>query len=250
MFCSRCGTERPAAAKECPQCGARFARPFRISHVLAAVVLVGLCGVAVKWGSHYAAVSRLNDKLQEAVGRDAGYTETILKVEAESASMTYVELFDLCEESIKRRTELVVELRGLYPDIDSDLRDALIEFLGEENELVRQKAAFYRKQLAMSASLKSLSLELADRPSSIYGISLRMARFEKLKIEVATAAADLITAGTEFTETYGALLDQERVVAERAEREGLRFLAVFKKYEVENVTKTNEAIEAVRALGT
>lgn len=77
-------------------------------------------------------ISSLYSKLEEAVGKDAGYTETIIKVEAEASSMTYKELFDLCEKSIEGRTNLIVELRGLYPEIKSELKEKLIDFLNAE----------------------------------------------------------------------------------------------------------------------
>jgi len=60
-------------------------------------------------------------------------------VSSVSPSITYKEIFGLCDKSIESRTNLIIELRGLYPNIKYDLKEKLVDFLNSENELVRSK---------------------------------------------------------------------------------------------------------------
>jgi hypothetical protein len=43
-------------------------------------------------------------RIVEALARDAAFTETLLKMELESTGVTYKELFDFCDKSIDRET--------------------------------------------------------------------------------------------------------------------------------------------------
>lgn len=220
MFCPSCGTQRSTDARACGHCGAMFQRRrwplFLVVAVL--VVVLGVAGFFV--GSHHLAVARLNERLEEAVGRDSGYTETILKIEAESGSMTFAELFALCDKSVSDRTNLIVELRGLYPSIDSEVKAELIDHLTAENELIRQKAAFYRKQMALNSALESYLDEMADTPSSYYGWDYHRARVAKLKAEATKAVAALVTDGTQFVETYQKLVSREQRLGSRWSGQG------------------------------
>lgn len=52
---------------------------------------------------------------------------------------------------------LIVELRGLYPEIEFTLKDQLIDFLSAENELVRAKRAYCRSSMQFSGSIESVN---------------------------------------------------------------------------------------------
>src|SRR5579871_6443730 len=67
-----------------------------------------LLGAAVSIGYHQYRLSGLKQKLGEAIGKDLGLTETILRVESESSKITYGEFFELCNKSVENRTNLVV----------------------------------------------------------------------------------------------------------------------------------------------
>ena len=248
MFCPHCGTKRTPTAARCEHCGAVLKRrrwPIIVA-IAVLVVALGITGFLV--GSSYLATARLNEKLEEAVGRDSGYTETILKIEAESGSITYAELFSICEKSIADRTNIIVELRGLYPDIDSKLKTSLVEHLAAENELIRQKMGFYRKQMRFSGALESYTDHLANPPSSYYGWEYYQTRLTKLKSETTEAAAEMVREGTQFVETYETLVDREKTLAEQMDRAGLRFVQVFDQYKTQNVEKAQEAIKTVQSL--
>jgi hypothetical protein len=176
MFCPHCGAERTSGTRQCKHCGVVLTRrrwPIAVA-IAVLVTVLGIGGFFV--GDHYLTVARLNERLEEAVGRDSGLTETILKIEAESGSMTFAELFSLCEKSVEDRTNLIVELRGLYPDIDSEVKNALVQHLTAENELIRQKSGFYRKQMAVSTAMELYLDELSDPPlPTIAGTTTRLA---------------------------------------------------------------------------
>jgi len=86
MYCPKCGNEIPNGSKVCVNCGNKLSK-FKIIPlvvVLFAIVVILLLGGI--FGSRYYRLSLLKSKIQEAVGRDNGYTETILKIESESPS--------------------------------------------------------------------------------------------------------------------------------------------------------------------
>lgn len=249
MFCPHCGGARSNDKYlKCEHCGVvlRRRRGPIIAVVAIFVVVLGVGSSIV--GNKLIKMARLNERLEEAVGRDSGYTETILKIEAESGSMTYAELFSLCEKSIEDRTRLIIELRGLYPDIDSEMKTALVEHLAEENELVRQKVAFYRKQMELNSSLELYLDQLADTPTSPYGWDYYNTRLARLKADASDAISGMIEEGTEFVSTYEKLVDKEKDLGASLDQAGLRFVRVFEKYKSQNVGKAREAIKTAQSL--
>ena len=248
MFCPHCGAKRSNGTRQCEHCGVVLTRQ-RWPIIMAIAVLVTVLAIGAFFvGNHYLAVTRLNERLEAAVGRDSGLTETILKIEAESGSMTFAELFSLCEKSVEDRTNLIVELRGLYPDIASEVKNSLVQHLTAENELIRQKAAFYRRQLAVNTALELYLDEVSDPPTSYYGWDYYKNRVAKLKNEATEAKSEMVAAGTQFVKTYETLVQQEKSLGEQMDRAGLRFVRVFEKYKGQNVGKAHEAISTVQQL--
>jgi hypothetical protein len=186
-------------------------------------------------------LSSLNSELEEAVQKDAGYTESIIKVETEASTISYKELFDLCEKSIEGRTNLIVQLRGLYPETESELKNKLIEFLNAENELVRQKSQFYRKQLAFSSSFDLYKAHLENLPSSYYGWDYWEKSSKELKSEMEKAASDMTQSADCFVSTYKTLVENESVLKRSMELAGLRFVGFFEKYQQSNIRLAEDA---------
>ncbi len=204
------------------------------------VVIIATLASAAKYGYNYYRISQLKQKLEEAIGKNAGYTETIIKVEAEASGMTYKELFDLCDKSIEDRTTLIVELRGLYPDIDYELKEKLIEFLNHENELTRSKRAFYRHQLDLSSSTEILQEHLADTPSSSYGWDYYRKRSNSLKNDLLEAISEIISSADNFKSNYLELVEQESNLTSSMSAENIRFPTIFKQYEESNIKLADE----------
>lgn len=241
MFCPKCGTQLSDDSVACNKCGTRFQRRsyLKLSVIMLSVLVV--LAVAGYFANRQMKLSALNSKLEEAVGKDAGYIETIIKVEAEASSMSYQEFFELCEKSIEGRTNLLVELRGLYPEIQSDLKHKLIDFLNAENELVRQKSHFYRKQLSFSTAFDSYNEHLSDYPTSSYGWEYWIRRSTNLKSEIVKAASEMTESANGFISTYKSLVAQETGVKKEMEAAGLRFTGFFEKYQESNIKFAEDA---------
>ncbi len=175
-------------------------------------------------------ISKLNDKLQQAIGKDQGLTETILKIESESQSISYSEFFDLCEKSVAERTDLIVELRGLYPDMESQLKESLIEFFNNENELVRSKSQFYRKQMNISTSIDIMTEYVNDYTYSEYSYDYFKTHLASLKKELYEHADEMIDNISIFRENFNSLITKEKDLALLMKKAKLRFLPIYEKY--------------------
>lgn len=107
------------------------------------VVVIATCYFAYGLNAKSAARKQVSDALL----KDAAYTETVLKAEADASNITFQELFDLCDKSLSLKTDLVIELRTGLPGIDPPLRDKLISYVNAESSVIRSKRAYYHKKL-------------------------------------------------------------------------------------------------------
>jgi hypothetical protein len=125
----------------------------------------------------------------------------------------------------------------------------LIEFLNAENELIRQKSAYYRKSLALSASLDTYKDHVSDYPLGGYGWDYYNRRTSQLKGEMSEAAGEMLQCATEYTTTYRTLVDREASLATAMKKRNLRFVSIFQKYQESNVGIEQTARTAVQSLG-
>jgi len=173
------------------------------ARIVAIVVCVAILAVfAGIMGQRIYRYSAIKDKLQEAVGQDTGYTETLLKVESEGSHMTFGELFELCDRSIEGRTNLIIELRGLYPSINLKLKEDLIGYLNAENEFARSKRDFYRKQMQLSGAFDLYKETVLDIPTSYYGGDFYQSNTARRKRETNDAALEMQSSAASFLESY------------------------------------------------
>lgn len=128
------------------------------------------------------------ERLQEAFGKDSGYTETILKVEADTKTMTYQELFLLCDRSIQERTDLIIALRGGFLRTEAGVKTALIELLNAEQEVGRSKKAFYGSDLDLTNQLGEY-IELDRRLELERGLHRNPRTREQLESALSSAYA-------------------------------------------------------------
>jgi hypothetical protein len=225
----------------------RRSRPASFRLIVSALVLaLAIIGSTLAYRQYRASV--LSERLTEIVGRDAGYMETILKIDQEAANITYKELFDLCDKSIENRTTLIVELRGLHPNVASILRESLVEYLGAENELVRAKRNLYRKQLAFSSKLDTFTDHVRDVPTSSYGWGYYLRRGSALREDMLRLVADMDDSAVSYSATYLRLLDLETRLAPEMDGSGVRFTKVFAKYQAENMRLAEEARKTADAI--
>ena len=204
--------------------------------IIAPIVLylfVALIWVGILVQQHFKQSAEIKAKLEEAIGRDAGYTETILKMESDSSHVTYGEFFELCDKSVEQRTTLIVELRGLYPSVNNVTKEQLIEFLNAENDTVRTKRDLYRKQMMLSTEMDNLTETVRDSPTSEYGWDYYRERVTKAKLDLVKAASELQVSATDFTDSYRKTLQLEGSVAKAADHAGIRFEASFKEFAIQ-----------------
>lgn len=176
-------------------------------------------------------VNDLNNKLEEALNKDAGFTETILKIESESSGMSYKELFDLCEQSVIQRTDLIVHLRGLYPEINSQLKDSLVEFLTVENELVRNKSRVYRASMNYNSNMEDWEENHRDWNISDYYLSSYYSnRSTKLIEEMSDNIIESEDSNIKHWLSYGRLILKEKVIANLMKVNDLRHVQIYKKH--------------------
>lgn len=247
MFCSSCGNEMPDTEAKCPECGAKLRRRliiFPLVTILLAFVVV-IIGLLIF--NHYKAISDINKTLEAAVARDSGYNETILKTEGESEGITTNEIIGLCEESIDYRTNIIIELRGLYPDMDNEIRNLLIEHLTAENEFYRQKIAFFRKQYSIISDIEKYYDLHKQQILRIYGGDLDGALMynvyiEQSKEKIGEVVGELEDSGNRLLESYDSLLLREKELAEKMKSSGLHFIPVFEKLKEDHKKNVNEII--------
>jgi hypothetical protein len=213
-------------------------KSYQLGKVLIALLsAVALCaGIGTVAYRQYR-IAGLKQKLGDAIGKDLGLTETILKVESDSSKITFGEVFDLCNKSVENRTNLIVELRGLYPEIDYNLKTRLLEYLTAENEFVRAKRAFYRKAMKQSSMVTTYIETLNERPASIYGFGYLRSRVRQLQAKLLEAARESEQSSDDFLKAYDKMSKEEAAVANEAQAAGLRFDPVFQKYAKGNQKK-------------
>ncbi|HPG40233.1 MAG TPA: hypothetical protein PLP19_14715 [bacterium] len=212
------------------------------------IVIIAILILGTKFGYNYYRVFQLKHKLEEAIGKNAGYTETILKVESEASGMTFKELFDLCEKSIADRTNLIIELRGLYPDINFELKEKLIIFLNDENELIRAKRAFYNHQLDFTSSVELFQNHISDTPTSLYGWDYYTKRTNLLKSELIQEITKIINSADNFKSNYVKLVEQENILTNSMNNENIRFPTIFKQYEESNIKLADDSITTAKEI--
>lgn len=215
------------------------------------VIILLVAALAAKFGYQAYQVFQLKNKLEEAIGRDAGYTETILKVESDASNMNYLELFTLCNKSIEDRTNLIVELRGLFPRIKYELKEDLIKFLNEENRLIRAKRDFYRQQLSFSSSANVLKEYISDSdyPTSISGLEYSLKRVNSMRAELLKVVSAILVSADDYKASYTKLLKFESTLSKKMSKENIIFNQVFKQYEEETINfidKSKENAEEIK----
>ncbi len=212
--------------------------PIRLISVsLLAIVLAGVAvWISVSLYQNHA----LNQKLAEAIGTDRGLTETILKVETESSKMTYGELFDLCDKSIQSRTNLIVELRGVYPQVDSSLKEHLIEYLTAENEFVRAKRSFYRHSMEESSAFDAYSEAAKNFARASYGWEVYLREKSDYREKVLKASAETKQSADDFLKSYEDMGKEDAKIRREATNAGLNFTPIFSQYAKDNKKRADD----------
>ncbi len=249
MFCPKGGRELSAGLLVCSECDSKMDNGNMISqnplrktskYIHLTAVILGIIVLLIVFcpvGYRYYKIAQLKTKLEEVMEKDAAYMETVLKLETDSPNITYKEAFDLCDSSVEDRNKLIIELRALYPDIEYELKDDIINFLNAENELTRAKKSVYQRSLDLGVILDVSDEALAEIKSgiTIFEVPYYREKLKKLQSELQTLKEENITAMSEYIETYQKLLKQEEDLAKKMQKENIRFRRVFKQYEEQNI---------------
>jgi hypothetical protein len=217
--------------------------PRRLPMRLASIILfaVALLGIGIWVASNVYRAHALNEKLAEAIGKDRGLTETILKIETESSKMTYEELFELCNKSVESRTNLIVELRGVYPQVDSRLKEHLIEYLTAENEFIRAKRDFYLRSMEEPSAFNAYLEAVMNSASSSYGWEVYLREKSDQRERVLKASEETTRSADDFLKAYENMAKQEAKIGGEAAGAGLNFTPIFNQYAKENRKRAEDA---------
>lgn len=85
--------------------------------------------------------SKRNASLIAALKEDAGYSEKLLTLEADSPDASLTEFDAFCDRSVELRTERLIKIRAL--ELPDRTGKAVAEYFNAENSLVRAKRRFY-----------------------------------------------------------------------------------------------------------
>jgi hypothetical protein len=200
--------------------------------LLGCLIVVVVAGIYM---SHRMQISNFHEKLQTVINKDQGITEIILKAETESSEMTYGELFEFCDKSVNDRIEMIIELRGLYPDKESVLKDSLMYFLNEENKLVRLKVQSYRKYLDVSTGKDSYKeIQNSYIHSNEYNRKMYFKMYRESLSKIMGDIGNMEYILHTFREKYEILTEMEKSIESLMNNEGLKFTPIFSKYQEAN----------------
>jgi hypothetical protein len=204
------------------------------------VALALLAGVGA-FGYREYRLHGLKQKLAEAIGRDLGLTETILKLEVDSGKITFGEALALCNRSVEDRTNLIIELRGLYPDLDYQFKTKLIDYLSAENEFVRTRREYYQKTMERtvqereySERNKEIDIDIA-RMKAVPALATEASksyledRINQNRDVTIKALREEEQSADEFLAMYDKMEKLEKAMDNDARAAGLQFDTVFQK---------------------
>ena len=198
-------------------------------------VVIAILASATYYIKYRIRMSDLNEKLSVTIGKDEGLIEIILKIPG--SEITYGEVFDLCDKSVNDRIQLIIDLRGLYPEMKSDLKDTLIDFLSIENELVRDVKQSSRREMNIESKRKEL-LRLQNSEYSEYYYSTIRSEIKEVKEDLIS----LLSSSLSFKDKYEELLEKENRLSVQMAKAGLRFIPLYAKYKTANIEMANNQI--------
>ena|GEM_PF-3056887 len=227
IFCSKCGTQLPDNSVVCSKCGKRQIHRSYLKVAIGATSLIIVLVIAGYFVKRQMKLSAFDAKLEEVIRKDAGYTETIIVAEDNASSMSYQEILDLCDKSIEERTNLIVELRGTYPENQGELKSKLISFLNSENELIRQESRLYHSESVYSLSNKSLRDAKKDYDSSHNSYDLE--RLKRNITEVENAMYEMAGNNLMLVSSYNAVLEEESGLKTAMDQGGIHFVQKYQE---------------------
>lgn len=177
-------------------------------------------------GCESAEEKEMRSKLPGLAQKASSNLELVMKGD-QSESITWKEMFDTCDKTVKALEDIKIELKGLSPGVEYAPRAELLSYLDLSIEIVRQKNSLYRNIFEVSNAL-----DRAKRydGSSEYEIK---AKFEA--IDEAKQALQKANEGAAKLETmYQNGLTKEAYIASLFSEKGMPFEKILEKYQESN----------------
>jgi hypothetical protein len=210
--------------------------------IIVGVAAIIVVGVATAFYVNYRMkVNEMNEKLSTTIGKDQGLMEVLVKIP--SSATTCEETFLLCEKSVNERTQLIVDLRGIYPNMKSELRDSLMDFLSLENDWARELRQLYSRSLELGGKIETIKRLETIELAYLYKSELRSDINE-----VKDGGKRGLSAASSFKAKYLALVLKEVNLAKQMDKATLRFIQIFGKYQPANITFADEQLKAYQDL--
>lgn len=222
--------------------------------LLIIVVALGLAAAmfGVRTWQEQQRLGKLRAAVQTVIGKDNGYTEVLLKIEADASSMNYEELFSLCDRTIKGRNDLLVDLRGLGASGDFPVVEQIVAFMDMENEWVRAKRSFYQRQMTLNGEAKRYTSLVAEVKAYQPAFSeLEKFRHKELtaRMQMVDASRALESAATILASLYQLAVAQETRLEAALAAAGFRKARLFSHHRQANmkaVDLAHRTVESVR----
>jgi hypothetical protein len=245
------------------------------SRVAAVVLAMVVIAAAVAYPRYRAArqLAEKQQRIEEALAKDAAYTETLLKMELESTGVTYKELFDFCEKSIDQRNTLIVEMRVNTAALAPMIGAAIIDFLNAENGFARAKRAFLNASLEFDTAKQAQAdnnagfdavarrtrnsargerqtarERLAEAEANLAELEAYLRVGPTLAARVRESAQTIITSISSFRAACESLISKEKKLVSESAASGMAFRPVFAPYYQQSIEKANETEKKTKIL--
>ncbi len=161
--------------------------------------------------------------IQKILDQDAGYTETLLKSDVDSESLSYKEVFDLCDKVLNARTDLLVQLRAINPGENVPVKEQAVAFLAAENDWTRAIKKYFEARSDVATKSAQIAERLLAMPEPAYSeIDAYVVRVNTGLDEIRTAADKLKNMAADASRHYGRVISAEVALSMASEGRGVR----------------------------
>jgi hypothetical protein len=177
-------------------------------------------------GCESAAEKELREKLPGLAQKVSSNLELAMKGD-ESQSITWKEMFDTCEKTVKALEDTKIEIKSVSPGVEYAPRAELLVYIDLSIDVVRQKNSIYRSMFAVSNAL-----DRAKRNSgtSEYEIKARLEALEEAGEEMKKTEAG----ATKLETLYADALTKEGSLAALFTEKKMPLERIFERYQESN----------------
>lgn len=198
------------------------------------LVLLTLLATLIGCGNKSDVQKLINEKISNILARDATSTEAMFLLEKKAAeggvekSMDLSQLYELYNQSINQRMDMLVELRGFHPEVQYELRSQVADYLNNENTILRAQQLLMESYVAFLHEDFDLMREKIKSADTTEQKRRILSDYQKSASDLASKADGLITA-------YQSLVLQESILLGKLSEAEIRFNPVFSIYQDSNI---------------